>query len=70
MILADTSVWIRHFRGQTTALARALEGGLVLMHPWVRLEVALGTPPCGQQTLNWMAQLEMLPVATPPELME
>ncbi|MCZ8108542.1 MAG: VapC toxin family PIN domain ribonuclease, partial [Burkholderiales bacterium] len=64
MILADTSAWIRHFRGQTDALATLLNEGRVAMHPWVRLEVALGTPPRRRETLRLMALLEPLPVAT------
>jgi predicted nucleic acid-binding protein len=38
------------------------------MHPWVHLELALGTPPRRQQTLALLAQLELLPVATHAEL--
>ena len=68
MILADTSAWIRHFRGQTGVLARLLNDGRVAMHPWVRLEVALGTPPRRRETLGLMALLEPLPVATDAEL--
>jgi predicted nucleic acid-binding protein len=68
VILADTSAWIRHFRGQTGALATLLNEGRVAMHPWVRLEVALGTPPRRRETLALMALLEPLPVATDAEL--
>jgi predicted nucleic acid-binding protein len=67
-LLADTSVWIRHFRGRTTALQALLQEGLIVMHPWVRLELALGTPPRRAQTLAWLAQMEMLPLATLEEL--
>lgn len=68
MILADTSAWVRHFRGQTTRLASLLQDGRIGMHPWVRLEVALGTLPRRRETLRLMAQLEPLPVATDAEL--
>jgi predicted nucleic acid-binding protein len=68
MILADTSAWVRHFRGDTTGLASLLHGGQVVMHPWIRLEVALGTPPHRRETLALMARLEPLPVATDAEL--
>jgi predicted nucleic acid-binding protein len=63
VILADTSAWIRHFRGQTAELSSLLSGGRVVMHPWVRLEVALGTPPRRRETLALMSQLEASPVA-------
>jgi len=68
MILADTSAWVRHFRGQTTELAALLQEGRIVMHPWVRLEVALGSPPRRRDTLTLMARLEQLPVATDAEL--
>lgn len=70
MILADTSAWVRHFRGQTAELSTLLRDGLVVMHPWIRLELALGTPPRRRQTLTLMSRLESLPVATPTELEE
>lgn len=42
MVLADTSVWIRHFRYGERALADRLSDGLVLMHPFVSGELACG----------------------------
>jgi predicted nucleic acid-binding protein len=42
MVLADTSVWIRHFRQGEPALAEYLSEGLVLMHPFVSGELACG----------------------------
>lgn len=42
MILADTSVWIDHFRTGVAALSRALDDGEVLMHPFVLGELACG----------------------------
>ena len=33
MVLADTSVWIEHFRQGDANLAERLPEGLVLMHP-------------------------------------
>lgn len=68
MILADTSVWVRHFRDPSTGLADWLLAGRVAMHPWVRLEIALGTPPRRRETLSLMTALEPLPIATGSEL--
>jgi hypothetical protein len=42
MVLADTSVWIRHFRQAEPNLAGSLAEGLVLMHPIVAGELACG----------------------------
>ena len=42
MVLADTSVWIQHFRQGEPALAARLIKGLVLMHPFVSGELACG----------------------------
>ncbi len=42
MLLADTSVWIQHFRENNRKLAESLRRGLVLMHPCVLGELACG----------------------------
>jgi hypothetical protein len=42
MVLADTSVWIQHFRRGEPALGAQLADGLVLMHPFVSGELACG----------------------------
>jgi predicted nucleic acid-binding protein len=42
MVLADTSVWIQHFRQGDPRLAGDLVEGLVLMHPFVSGELACG----------------------------
>ena len=43
MLLADTSVWVEHFRRGRADLAELLSKGLVLMHPCVVGELACGT---------------------------
>ena len=45
MILADTSIWIDHFRRSDLRLARLLDRGDVVMHPFVLGELALGYVP-------------------------
>jgi len=42
VILVDTSVWIDHFRKADSALVNLLATGLVLIHPYVIGELALG----------------------------
>lgn len=42
MVLADTSLWIAHFRAGHEAFSEMLSDGLVLMHPFVLGELACG----------------------------
>lgn len=39
MILADTSVWIAHFRYGEPKLSQWLNEGVILIHPWVSREL-------------------------------
>jgi hypothetical protein len=45
MVLVDTSIWIDHFRGGERRLARLLDQGNVVMHPFVVGELLLGKVP-------------------------
>ena len=42
MILVDTSVWVEHLRHGLARLAKLLQEGEVLIHPWVVGELACG----------------------------
>lgn len=42
MILADTSVWLDHLRTGDDRMSRLLREGVILLHPFVLGEVALG----------------------------
>ncbi|MGH7499431.1 MAG: type II toxin-antitoxin system VapC family toxin [Gemmatimonadales bacterium] len=42
MILADTSVWVDHFRYGNEPLRRLLEQGEITCHPWIIGELACG----------------------------
>ncbi len=42
IVLADTSIWIDHFRRGEPQLARILERGDIVMHPFVVGELMLG----------------------------
>ena len=63
MILVDTSVWVEHFRGTPRAgdLAELLEANLVLLHPWVVGELALGG--LGPRPRSVIADLNLIPAA-------
>ena len=59
MILVDTSVWIEHFRNADPQLADLLDGGLVLMHPFVVGEIACGNLANRTSVLDLLQQLPM-----------
>lgn len=42
MILVDTSIWIDHLGRGEPQLAQALELRVVIVHPWIIGEIALG----------------------------
>ena len=60
MTLADTSVWIHHFRHGDRSLAEALQAGGIAMHPVVLGELATGNLVDRTRTL---ANLRRLPMA-------
>ena len=68
-ILADTSIWVAHFRQRNEHLAALLHQGLVVLHPYVLIEIACGTPPDRRSTLSLLAKLEQAPVATHGEML-
>jgi predicted nucleic acid-binding protein len=58
LILADTSVWIDHFRSGDLRLQRALAQGQINIHPWIIAELALGSL---RDRANTLALLDLLP---------
>lgn len=70
MILVDTSVWIDHLRSGDQALAKALEGGLVMMHPFVLGELACGNIENRREVLRLLGDLPAAPTATDPEALD
>ncbi len=69
MILVDTSVWIDHLRAGSATLARLLERGAVLGHPWVVGELALGQLGQRGEVLGLLGSLPQATVATPAEIL-
>ena len=61
MILADTSIWVEHFRTQMPGFAERLGRGEISTHPVVIGELAMGNLAAREQTL---AALQALPRAT------
>ncbi|MBA2530065.1 MAG: type II toxin-antitoxin system VapC family toxin [Euzebyales bacterium] len=69
MILVDTSIWIDHLRTGHATLADLLERGLVLGHPWVVGELALGHLAQRGAIIGLLTSLEQATVATPDEVL-
>ena len=69
MILADTSVWVDHLRASDKALAALLEAGMVLAHPFVIGELALGNLRQREIVLKALADLPQARVAMDAEVL-
>lgn len=67
MILADTSVWVNHFRHGSMQLERLLDSQQVLMHAHVLGELACGNLPDRRSTLRFLHRLPAAAVATHAE---
>ncbi len=58
MILADTSVWIGHFRSGNQELHQRLSQGQIVIHPFIIAELALGSL---KERAKTLALLDLLP---------
>jgi predicted nucleic acid-binding protein len=67
LILADTSVWIDHFRSGNDDLRQALNKGQIVIHPWVIAELALGSL---RGRTKMLAILDLLPQVRVAQLSE
>ena len=70
MILVDTSVWIDHLRRHNQALAKLLHAGMVLIHPFVIGELALGNLRQRKVVLSALSDLPRANVATEVEVLQ
>jgi predicted nucleic acid-binding protein len=70
MILADTSVWIDHFRRSDPRLTRFLDDGDVVMHAFVIDELALGYVPRIAEMISDLRTLPRAVVADPDEVLK
>jgi predicted nucleic acid-binding protein len=69
VILVDTSVWIDHFRGDDPHLAGLLDNGIVLGHPSITGELALGSLRGRAEILRLLDALPRATTATASELL-
>lgn len=67
MILVDTSLWIDHLRAADAELVTRLGDDVVLGHPWVVGELALGNLANRGEVLRLLNSLPMATVAAPDE---
>lgn len=70
MILVDTSVWVDHLRASDQTLAGLLNRGMVLTHPFVIGELALGVLRQRTLVLNALSDLPQASIATDIEVLQ
>lgn len=72
MILVDTSVWVEYFRKDDRAgeLAELLEFDLVLLHPWVLGELALGGLGSQRSAIAHLQHVPAAPVVSDQEVLD
>ena len=71
MVLADTSIWVAHFRKANPVLEALLLNDQIICHPLVILEIACGSPPSPRaKTLYYLRGLQQAKVATSTEILE
>jgi predicted nucleic acid-binding protein len=63
MILADTSIWIDHFKVPNLTVVRAIQNDQLSMHPFVVGELALGSLSNRRKTLADLTKFIDAPVA-------
>jgi predicted nucleic acid-binding protein len=68
LILVDTSVWVDHLRSADAKLQSLLQTDQVMTHPYIRLELALGSIAGREKVLADLARLPQTPVVAPDEL--
>jgi hypothetical protein len=63
MILADTTIWVDHFRSGSAEMRSQLLKNNIVTHPFVVAELALGSLRDRARTLAWLDFLPRAPVA-------
>lgn len=69
-VLADTSIWIDHFRRSDAALQECLDRGDVVMHPFIIGELLLGHVPRIAEMMKDLKSLPRTNVASSDEVLE
>jgi predicted nucleic acid-binding protein len=63
MILADTSIWVDHFRVQNSTMQKLLARAQIAIHPYIVAELALGSLADRARTLRFLDFLPQVRVA-------
>lgn len=69
MILVDTSVWVDHLRKPETTLEQLIRANLVIGHPYVTGEVAVGDIRDWHETVTGLQELRQAQIATETEFL-
>lgn len=69
MILADTSIWIDHFRGGDAPLTDIIARDMLLMHPAIIGELALGSLGNRLAVLGFLAAQRQITAASHDEVL-
>jgi len=69
VILVDTSIWVDHLRGVDNGLTGFLDAGMVLTHPFVIGELALGNLAAREIVLSSLSDLPRAVLATDAEVL-
>lgn len=69
-VLADTSIWVDHFRRVESQLASLLEHGDVVIHPFVIGELLLGGVPKASDILDDLNTIPKATIASNDEVMK
>lgn len=70
IVLADTSIWVDHFRRVESQLASLLEHGDVVIHPFVIGELLLGGVPKASDILDDLNTIPKATIASNDEVMK
>ena len=70
LILADTSVWVKHFREGQTHLSSLLEQGLIACHPYIVGELACGSLKNRAEIISLLEALPEVKLLEHDEVME
>ena len=70
LVLADTSVWVAHFRVANPVLQWLVAMDQILCHPLIAIELACGTPPAPRErTIGDLKKLQQAVIATSDEIL-